>query len=387
MAGAALPVGARLFAAAFALLAASFYFVPSQSGRNLLLYLTAVLGHAALAERRALAVAFGNGYGAALLAAVAVPAAALGWSTAAPADAYKDLALGAYCIVAVYLGVAWCLDRRPALADALAGLLTAAASVAGLGAVAYWWVSAPAPGALRLEGLWGIDNPVHASVLLLGGTLPVLAQVLDRRRAPVWLAALVVPLCFVVLAGARTAAAAYLLVVTCMAGRRRPRAAPWIVAAALLTVLAAALVLGTDTLSEVWLDRGLSYRDVVWRQVWSAYRACSPAIGCGIATPLSVDVGGVAGERAHSIFLAALYHQGVVGLGVFLASTGWLLYSALGPRSRDGSAREWGWMLVYVMLANVTSGDHILVRGALFWACFWIPMMVVAATAGRESSQ
>jgi hypothetical protein len=89
----------------------------------------------------------------------------------------------------------------------------------------------------------------------------------------------------------------------------------------------------------------------------------------------------VEGHRAHSIYLAALYHQGLLGLIVLLAGTGWLLYRGFTvPGADAGTVRGWAWALAYVLLASATSGDHVLVRATLFWPYFWIPVMVLAVT-------
>lgn len=317
-----------------------------------------------------------------MLALILLPAASLLWSSGAAGDEPQDLLVAAYCLLLCYVGVAGTLARRPVLADGLAGLMLLGGNLAAVAAVV-GWALADAGGPARLEGLWGIDNPVHASVLLLGSSLPVLALVLAGQRSRWWLVALVAPLGFVLLAGARTAAAAFLLVILAPAAVRRPRAAVWVLVGALALAAAGVLVLGTDAAVEIWLSRGLSYRDEVWAQVWAAYRQCPALLGCGIATPLTVELGGVSGERAHSIFFAALYHQGLLGLTVFLGALGWLLWRGL--RSGSAQARGWAWMLGYVLLANVTSGDHVLVRATLFWPSFWIPVMLLAARGGESS--
>jgi O-antigen ligase len=182
----------------------------------------------------------------------------------------------------------------------------------------------------------------------------------------------------VAVAGARSAAAAYLVVLLGMAAAWRPRAALWVVAGAVLLGAAAVVILGSDVMGEVWLARGLSFRDVVWQQVLAAYEGCNALIGCGLAAPPHVELGSRIGERAHSILLATLYYQGLLGLIVFVAGLGWLLWRGLRhPASPDH--RGWACMLGYALLANLTSGDHILVRGELFWLYFWLPAMVTAA--------
>ncbi len=316
-----------------------------------------------------------------MLLLVLAPALSLLWSSGAGGDARQDLLIAAYCLLWCYFGVARVLARRNDLSGYLVVLILLAGNVAAAVSLLAWGL-ADDTGPARLVGVWGIDNPVHASVLLLGSTLPVLVAV-AAGRARWWLLALPLPLAFALLAGARTAAAAYLLTVLALVGMHRPRALAWVVvAAAGMTVLAVAFV-GIERASEIWLARGLSYRDVVWQQVWAAYQACSALLGCGIATPLLVELAGVEGDRAHSIFFAALYHQGLLGLGVFLGALGWLLLRGL--RGDAMQVRGWAWMLGFVLLANVTSGDHVLVRGSLFWPGFWIPVMVLAARGGESS--
>ncbi len=380
--GDGVPLGVRVFAAAFLLLTLSFYALPDQAGRNLLLYVAALLAHAGLVRIAVVQRAFREQGGLILLLLIAVPVASLVWSREAAADDVKDLLIAAYCLVTVYLGVAWVAQWQPRAAATLANVMVIGGSAAGAVALGYWVGSGPEPGAFRLEGLGAIDNPVHASVLLLGGTLPVLVGVLQGRRHVAWLAGAVVPVCFAALAGARAAAVAYLLVVAVIVWRLRPGLLVWL--AGLLVAAAALLVtlLGAGA-AEIWIERGWSFRDTVWHQVWNAYRACSVPFGCGIATPLSIEVADVVGERAHSLYLAALYHQGVVGLAVLLGAAGWLVWRGL--TRMDGRAAGWACMLAFTLLANLTSGDHLLVRGSLFWPAFWIPVMMICATTGTEN--
>lgn len=373
------------FAGLLGLLVLSFYFMPDQAGRNLVLYLAALSAHAFMRFPEAWRAAFGHSGGWMLLLAVLPPCVSLIWSTSVSADTSKDLLIAAYCILAIYFGVAWVLRTRPRLAEQLPVLMLIAGNVAGAVAVARWLASLPGAEVMRLEGVWGIDNPVHASVLLLVATLPVLFQVLHRARHRLWLMGLAIPIAFVVLAGSRAAAASYVVILMAMTIGRSFRWAAGILVAFLTIGVAAVVVIGADALGEIWLSRGISFRDVVWSQVWDRYLDCNLLLGCGTATPLQITFGGVVGARAHSIFVAALYHQGVLGLGLLLLALGWLLWH--GVRSRNAMAQVWSWMLAYVVLANTTSGDHVLVRATLFWPSFWLPVMVTAAMCRESSAQ
>lgn len=372
------------FTLSFALLLLSFYFMPDQAGRNLLLYLTAAIAHGFAFRKASWQSSFGHPGGWLLLLLVIPPALSQLWSTGLTVDRAKDLTLAAYSIAAIYLGVATTLSQRPPLANILASLMLIAGSLAGAAAIGIWATDDSSVRTFRLEGVWGIDNPVHASVLLLAGTLPVLAQVLRGERSYFWLAGLVVPVCFVVLAGARAAGGAYLLVVLGMVLVQRLRAASSVAIGLLVLAAVVVLVAGPEAVEKVWTSRGISFRDVVWEQVWEAFRGCNDLVGCGVGTRLSVEFGGVTGTRAHSIYMAALYSQGWLGLFVFCAVLVSLLWrTAQSGPGMAGVLRGWGWMLGFVLLANVTSGHHVLVRGALFWPSFWIPVMVIAAMAGR----
>ncbi len=372
----------KVYGGLFALLVLSFYFFPDQAGRNLILYATALAAHAFLGDARLWKYAYGRPAGWAVLSLVLPPLLSLAWSSGAGPDALKRLSIAAYCLLLVYLGAARLLPRWRHLVDPLAVLMLMAGNVASLAAVVSWLIYGSSPGVIRLEGVWGLDNPVHGSILLLASTLVVLWQIVTGRRGLVWLGAMIVPLTYVMLAGSRMAMAAYLVVVIAMVASQGRRAAG-VVAGSILGVAAITVgLVGVDTAAEIWLARGISFRDVVWEQVWLAYRECNPLIGCGIGTPLDIGFGGVASHRAHSIFLAALYHQGLLGLAIFAGALGWLVHRGF---RYGGRVQGWVWALGFVLLANLTSGHHVLVRASLFWPCFWIPVMILAATGTGSS--
>ena len=192
------------------------------------------------------------------------------------------------------------------------------------------------------------------------------------------------------------ALAAYAVIVLLQL-RVRPRLAAVVSVGALAGLAGMAVLVGGEALGVIWLERGLSFRPTIWAETWAAYQACHPLIGCGIAAPLAIEYApGAIADRAHSLYLAALYHQGLLGLAAMVAICGWLLHCGLlklgsvgvstaqsragRPRS-GGGGRDWAWMLGYALLASATSGDHVLVRTTLFWCYFWLPMMVLAATA------
>ena len=430
----------RAFAVLLALLIASFFFVPEQHQRNWVLYLAALTAHGALFDKITVRGAFVGRAGWAVPALLAMPVLSLLWSGPVDQESAKDLLLAAYCVLLVYLGVARLTARSPQTFERLQQTLLLGANLGALLSLAAWASSFDASWP-RLPGALGLDNPVHGSILLLAATLPVWNGFARGRLRVSWLLACVAPCAFALLAGPRTALVAYILVVAFLL-RVRFRPATMVAGTVVLGAAGLAALVGSDSLRAIWLHRGLSFRPEIWEQAWAAYLSCNPLIGCGIAFPLEVEYfPGNFTDRAHSLYMAALYHQGFVGAAVFLGVAVWLLYcsrdalsvrggtfsvrdgtpavgngtpvedgtSALrdgipavpeGPQARDGALaapmepgraslpgqrRDWAIMLAYALLASTTSGDHILVRTSLFWCYFWLPVIVLAASASGVS--
>lgn len=395
----------RIFAVLLALLVASFFFVPEQHQRNWALYLAAATAHLFLFDRSTLKGAFAGPCGWAVPALLAMPVLSLAWSGPVAAESAGDFLLAAYCVLLIYVGVAHLVRHSPQVIERLQQTLLLGANLGALISLGDWIASYDASFP-RLPGALGLDNPVHGSVLLLAATLPVWNRFAERSVRPWWLLAVVAPCAFALLAGPRTALAAYVLVVAFVL---RPRFPPRAMTAAALLLVAAgvAALYGSDALRAIWLDRGLSYRPQIWGQAWEAYLACNPLTGCGIAAPLAVEyLPGIVTDRAHSLYVAALYHQGILGAAAFLGVALWLLFCARGVplvrRDRPGHPggtpaapvqatpqlrrRDWAVILVYALLASTTSGDHILVRTTLFWCYFWLPVMVLAASVAAAAA-
>ena len=422
----------RVFAVLLALLVASFFFVPEQHQRNWLLYLAAATAHLFLLHGSTVKGAFAGSCGWAVPGLLAVPLLSLAWSGPVAGEIAADLLLAAWCVLLIYLGVAHLVRQSPLAIERLRQTLLLGANLGALISLVHWAAGYDA-GFPRLPGALGLDNPVHGSVLLLAATLPVWIRFAEGSVRPWWLLAVAAPCAFALLAGSRTALAAYIVMVAFLL---RPRFRPRAMATGILVlvVASAAAIFGSDTLRAIWLDRGLSYRPEIWGQAWAAWLACNPLIGCGVAAPLEVEyLPGIVTGRAHSLYVAALYHQGIVGAAVFLGISLWLLFRAgddpfvidearglaptpiipnspqsperppgtqdrqdegRGDLATDGSApatirvrrRDWATMLAYVLLASATSGDHILVRTTLFWCYFWLPVMVLAASGSALAS-
>ena len=445
-----MPAFSRAFNLLLVLLIASFFVLGEQHQRNWLLYLAAAAAHGFLWDRETVRYAFAGKAGWTVPLLLAMPVLSLAWSGPVARESAGDLLLAAYCVLLVYLGVAHLTRHAPQTLERFLQTLLLGANLGALLSLGYWAANWD-PQWPRLSGWLGLDNPVHASVLLLAATLPVCTGIAGGRLRVRWAWACAAPIAFVLLAGPRTALVAYLVVVALVL-RPRFRIRTLLAGALVLGLAGGAALAGSETLGAIWLDRGLSHRPEIWRQTWSAFLSCNPVIGCGIAAPLAVEYlpDAVTG-RAHSLYVAAVYHQGFLGIAVFLAALAWLLHcvrdrarvdvlsstpaspsgpcghagrrlDALATKVDDGcgvaapadtaenkTARaaakplrtvlpsgwaalpgqrgDWAIVLVYVLLASTTSGDHLLVRTTLFWCYFWLPVMVLAASTTALSEK
>lgn len=370
----------KVFAGLLTLFMLSFFFIAEQHQRNWLLYLTALSAHSFVLDASAWRGAFVDGAGLALMILIGFPLLSLAWSDGIEPHGVRSLFVAGYCIFTIYIGMVQLVDARPRDLERLKNVLLAAAVFSSALSLGNWLLSDQA-GVWRLQGVLGLNNPVHASILLLAATLPAVRRMTLDRAGLGWLAACILPWLFVVLAGARAAMGAYLIIVVLLLTGRRDLRGNVMVGICAVVVIASALALaGFDGFRDIWLARGVSYRNVIWAQVWAQFRDCDPIIGCGIGSPLSITLGAQDSSRPHSIFLGALYYQGVLGLLAFFTALGYLMFRAL---REAGSGvidhRDWAVMLGFALLANLTSGDHIMVRATLFWSYFWLPVMVIAS--------
>ncbi len=371
----------RLFGFLLWLLIASFFFVPEQHQRNWLLYLAAAAAHVYLLDWQVLARAFGRG-GWTVPALLAMPLLSLAWSAAISLEHVLDFMISGWCILAIHVGVTELVRQQPQTVEQVKQGLLLAANLGAVLAIGHW-LSTMDPGYPRLMGWLGLDNPIHASILLLSTTLPVCNSVRQHRLPARWLLACAAPCAFAVLSSSRSALGAYLLVVL-LALRPNLRVLCWLGGGALATLVGVAVLLGPDGFQVIWLDRGLSFRPIIWAEFWAAFGHCNPLVGCGATGNVEIELSnGEVAHTAHSLYLAILHHQGLLGLATFLAVVGWLLGSAYRQSTPTAPARDWVLMLAYALLASVTSGDQILVRTTLFWCYFWLPVMVLAAGLAR----
>gem|GEM_PF-453269 len=124
---------------------------------------------------------------------------------------------------------------------------------------------------------------------------------------------------------------------------------------------------------DLLLERGLSYRPMIWQDAWQRLvNDCSLWFGCGADDYRFLG----AFHHAHSGYMSMLYQGGLLGTAVFLlfaalcfwrgAGTRWLLLALIG----------WGSLL------TTTAG--ILTAPRPLWIYFWLPTFMAILDGQRE---
>jgi len=207
---------------------------------------------------------------------------------------------------------------------------------------------------------------VYGAIVLIGVSL----LFLRRDRTSLLLALIAVPSAIVIVVLTRSSGALLALVTTLLL-------LPVIfhsyktAAGVLLFVIAVGFFMYLFGLHEWFVAQGFSKRDEIWLSVLSEVEN-SLWFGQGIRGDTSVlTETGVFGHE-HNVVIAVLRYGGL--LGVFLL-IGVLLQAAyVGFRGQSTYARVWLVILVYGIVALLTSGKYPLSRPNESWLLFWVPL-------------
>lgn len=125
---------------------------------------------------------------------------------------------------------------------------------------------------------------------------------------------------------------------------------------------------------ELLLERGTSYRPLIWQDAWSRLTGvCNVWLGCGADGYLFLGQF----QHPHSGYMAMLYRNGVLGAALFILFG--LAFVWQGIRSR--------WMLLALVgwgsLLTTTSG--VLTSPQPLWIYFWLPTFM-AILDGKRSA-
>lgn len=253
-----------------------------------------------------------------------------------------------------------------------------AGGLAAVAAIGYFVLDPPPEG--RLHGLGRVHNSVTAAqafaVVALVGLDAAWRAPSSRWRLLAGASALAATLAML-LSGTRAAWAALPLGVgALLLARTTPSPARFAgflgAGAAAMAVLVA--VLATSELARDYiLPRGDSFRLAIWESVVADVVRQGLWFGRGILTPDDTLLGELTFRHAHSMYLAVLFHGGIVGFVLFGAAfggTAFVLVRALGCKD----ARLALALLVAGAVFWLTDGRQLVDRVGVHWWLFWLPL-------------
>ncbi|CAM3672187.1 O-antigen ligase family protein [Ectopseudomonas alcaliphila] len=224
----------------------------------------------------------------------------------------------------------------------------------------------------RLEGVGALYNPLLTSHVY-------------GFFAVVWLAALVASPRLWAIKLLLFLALVFLLFLT---GSRTPFMALGVCTAWLVVMVSdrrviwLALALGVTVAIGLWffdsalLERGLSYRPLIWADAW---RQILPALWFGHGYDAGIDIVivslNVLLADPHNLTLGVVYQTGLVGGAMWLAIYVYSLLSAWRLRG-SGLVLISSTLLVFGFAAGMTEGGSFMSRPKEHWFLIWIPLAI-----------
>jgi hypothetical protein len=147
---------------------------------------------------------------------------------------------------------------------------------------------------------------------------------------------------------------------------------------AILTGCALVLLIGIfPHLLEMAWTRGVGLRPQIWQAMFVDIQQ-APVFGQGLITPMNYMVEGVHFGIAHNAFLEALWHGGIVGLGLLLLLTGSALWYAHRLGRETGNFTVFA-ILVFCVLVMQTGVNGLISRPRDQWMVFWFPLALLVS--------
>jgi O-antigen ligase len=144
----------------------------------------------------------------------------------------------------------------------------------------------------------------------------------------------------------------------------------------ILTACALALivVIFPDLLEMAW-TRGLGRRPQLWHAMFADIQQ-APYFGQGLLTPMNYVVEDEHFGIGHNAFLEALWHGGIIGMGLLLVLTGSVLWYAYRLGKETGNYTILA-ILVFCVLVMQTGVNGLISRPRDQWMLFWFPLALL----------
>ncbi len=273
-------------------------------------------------------------------------------------------------------------------------------SAAGAALAAYAHFVATNPWDNRLAGLGLLGSHVFAGWAYAAASFWTL---LLWREDRLWwrgvaIVSAVVLMCAVALTGSRGALAGgiagwIVLMATVGQPTSRQFLERMLQASVALVCLAVVAGLVSESIREMLLSRGSSFRFEVWSLHLQELRGWAIVFGHGLLSDDQRTGLDRVFQHPHSVFVAVLVQGGVIALGLFgalLAATTWrLLHAALAPGSGATVARAHLAALVLAIVGIAFDGWELVDKVSALWLLVWQPVAAAlllgpAGRSGRE---
>ncbi len=254
-------------------------------------------------------------------------------------------------------------------------------------ALAIFFWTQPADG--RLNGLGQLDT--HVVAALVYGCVAVFGLQAAIRDVGCWkllgVLAVAAGLSTVFLSDSRNAwvSVAIGIAVLALAERLASRKYFLLTLICLGAVLSAVLValLLDDFGRELVLPRGDSFRPQIWAAALNRLEEANLLVGLGVNASDDFVIDGVTFLHPHSMYLAALYQGGIVGLLLFLClasvAMAALLRSYQLPEAKLGLA-----LLAIAMPSFLLDGHELLDKISATWLLFWLPVAIAVSLSSVQ---
>ena len=144
----------------------------------------------------------------------------------------------------------------------------------------------------------------------------------------------------------------------------------------IIAMVAVVFGLGFD---EQLANRGLSYRTIIWQEVWRLLlHECNPLVGCNF--PQGYKILGQF-DHPHNVYLAMFYRNGLLGGGLFCLFVAYFFYRGIKAKSVWLIISLFGWG------AFITENDSLFTKPEAFWVYFWLPVFMTILDSHKSQVQ
>ena len=144
----------------------------------------------------------------------------------------------------------------------------------------------------------------------------------------------------------------------------------------IIAMVAVVFGLGFD---EQLANRGLSYRTIIWQEVWRLLlHECNPLVGCNF--PEDYKILGQF-DHPHNVYLAMFYRNGLFGGGLFCLFVAYFFYRGIKAKSVWLIISLFGWG------AFITENDSLFTKPEAFWVYFWLPVFMTILDSHKSQVQ